>query len=548
MATATRTTPRKTTAKKAASTKLASLPEQAHADGPVLQVLAHDQIEANLDNVRRPVEVNDKLRELADSIDAQGLVEPLVVHAHPDTPGKFVLIAGHRRHAAAALLNPIPPMPALIRAPFETRAALLAAMLTENGHREDLSAIEEANAFEQMAAEGLSDADIGLMVAAPTRRVKDRRKLLALAPTEQELLHEGQLTLEAAAAFIEFADDPSTQEDLRRHVAGHDGYRDLKWIVSRGKTRRENASKQAAVRKELQAAGRTVVDESPGWNYRLSALRGEGAPRTPDEHDKTSCKHLVAALYGDGQTDWYCMDPTEHGSPMVGQTDAVEEVDEIERNKRLEAQRVAREELEEMHRTAEIARRAYLRSFVVGQVRLEPAMTQAVAGFVAVALSEESPDTDIIAELMGVELPDGMDWQEYEAGLEKLRTVLKALPGHQALLTTAAGLGEAWLTVSSWSYPDRYETIKPWLDLLGGPLGYEWSDWEAARIDEIDRHLAQPERECLQCRSADGGPAGWSQMGDGHICSDCETDLYEAEQKQLDPARPVEDVPVGSVL
>ena len=131
----------------------------------------------------------DRLAELAQSIKANGIIQPLIVIRKGE---RYQLIAGERRWRAAKLAH-APTVPILIRE-FEP-AHLLEITLIENIQREDLTAIETAAAFSRMATElNLSADEIGLRTGKDRSTVVNFIRLLQLPQDLRDLIAEGKLT------------------------------------------------------------------------------------------------------------------------------------------------------------------------------------------------------------------------------------------------------------------------------------------------------------------------------------------------------------------
>lgn len=146
----------------------------------------------------RSVFDEDKLSELADSIRAQGVVQPIVVR--PVGKGEYELIAGERRWRAAQLAG-IDVIPAVIRdVPDE---ATVAMALIENIQREDLNPVEEARAYHRLSEdEGLTQAEIAQMVEKSRSHVANLQRLLALPEGVLALVEGGELSMGHARALI----------------------------------------------------------------------------------------------------------------------------------------------------------------------------------------------------------------------------------------------------------------------------------------------------------------------------------------------------------
>jgi ParB family transcriptional regulator, chromosome partitioning protein len=152
---------------------------------------------------------DDSLEELAASIRAQGVVQPLIVT--PDGEGKYLLVAGERRWRAAQKAG-LASVPVVVRAPAGDRE-LLELALVENLQRADLNPLEEAEAYRVLHDEyGLSHEDIALRVGKTRAAVANAVRLLRLPTSLQDLLRAGKLSAGQARPLL--ALDPKSQELL----------------------------------------------------------------------------------------------------------------------------------------------------------------------------------------------------------------------------------------------------------------------------------------------------------------------------------------------
>jgi ParB family chromosome partitioning protein len=556
MATATTkktTAPRKTAAKKAAAkwAPTAATPELR------FELVPHDLIDLNLDNVRHEIVQDDALLALGENIRTQGLSLPLLLHPHPDEPGRYVLIDGHRRHVSVGLQANPPAMPSLIRPPYNSRAELIAAMLGTYLHNQDLSPVEEAEAYEAMALDGLDDDAIAEMTSVGPRRVKERRRLLGLRPEHQAQLHTGQLTLDTAAALIEFADDAAALVEIERALRDGGAPQVIKNAIASSRARRERevlAKKTAAALKKAKIKVLAQAPDHGGsfWRnpYRLG--QAEGLPVSREQHEATDCKSLAAVIGWASDMDsieWYCLDPTAHGRPMPGQTDAIDEAAVEEARREREAEQAALDEQAEACDAARIQRRDHLTSLISGSFQFTDEMAEALTKHtVMISMGtylEVTPDN--LATWLGLseEVVESLDDTLEEGQESPIREEIERIPAHRALLALMAADGEDGVkTVHDWQPRRIHGARRAWLNLLGGPLGYEWTEWEAARLAVADAFAAANQRKleacrvcgCTEAEACDGG-CSWTEPG---LCSEC-TD---------EPAtvRPVETVPTGGVL
>lgn len=157
-----------------------------------------DRIEPNPQQPRGEMD-DESLQELADSIREHGILQPLVVSA-VDRSGRYVLIAGERRWRAARLAG-LQTIPVIVRAATEQQRLELA--LIENVQRADLSPLETAEAYRQLADEfGLSHDEIAARVGKSRVAVSNTLRLLKLAPAVRQALAEERITEGHARALL----------------------------------------------------------------------------------------------------------------------------------------------------------------------------------------------------------------------------------------------------------------------------------------------------------------------------------------------------------
>ncbi|QBQ53790.1 ParB/RepB/Spo0J family partition protein [Nitrosococcus wardiae] len=153
------------------------------------------------------------LEELADSIRAQGIVQPIVVR--PGGSGTFELIAGERRWRAAQMVG-LDEIPAVVRdVPDQTAVAMA---LIENIQREDLNPIEEANALQRLINEfGITHQEASQAVGRSRAAVSNLLRLLTLEKEVKQLVEKGNLEMGHARALLALSDE--AQRKAARTVA-----------------------------------------------------------------------------------------------------------------------------------------------------------------------------------------------------------------------------------------------------------------------------------------------------------------------------------------
>ena len=138
------------------------------------------------------------LEELAASIAARGVIQPVIVR--PKSNGKYELVAGERRWRAAQKAR-LHEMPALVRELSDREVMALA--LIENLQREDLNPVEEARAYQRLADdEGMTQAEIARMVEKSRSHVANIQRLLGLPEAVLDLVEAGKLSMGHARALV----------------------------------------------------------------------------------------------------------------------------------------------------------------------------------------------------------------------------------------------------------------------------------------------------------------------------------------------------------
>ncbi len=155
----------------------------------------------------------ERLAELASSIREHGVVQPLVVVPRGE---KFEIVAGERRYRAAQLAG-LTRVPVVVRMKPSDRE-LLELALVENLQREDLNAMEEAEAFGRLKEEfSLTQEQIASRVGKERATVANSLRLLHLPSSVKDLVREGSLSGGHARALAGLA-TPDEQQGLAQEV------------------------------------------------------------------------------------------------------------------------------------------------------------------------------------------------------------------------------------------------------------------------------------------------------------------------------------------
>jgi ParB family transcriptional regulator, chromosome partitioning protein len=198
--------------------------------GASLAEVGIDQIQPGQYQPRRNIR-DEGLQELAASIKAQGVMQPIVLRRRPG--GGYEIIAGERRWRAARLAG-LSQIPAVVKDVSDERAVAMA--LIENIQREDLNPLEEALALQRLQEEfHLTQQQVADAVGKSRVAVTNLLRLINLSPPVRAMLAEGELEMGHARALLSLA--PLDQEEAARLV------------VARGLSVRQT---EALVRKRLQ--------------------------------------------------------------------------------------------------------------------------------------------------------------------------------------------------------------------------------------------------------------------------------------------------------
>lgn len=213
-------------------------------DGPVardggLAMLSVASIEPHPEQPRRHFD-EAALEELAQSIAARGVIQPVVVR--PLGGNRFQLVAGERRWRAAQKAQ-VHEIPAIVRKLDEREVAALA--LIENLQRQDLNPVEEARAYQRLAdSEGLTQQEIAKFVDKSRSHVANMLRLLGLPDEVLDMVVRDELSMGHARALIN-APDPAA---LAREVVGKGmSVRDAERLARK-------ASKPEGTRRQARAA------------------------------------------------------------------------------------------------------------------------------------------------------------------------------------------------------------------------------------------------------------------------------------------------------
>lgn len=238
----------------------ALIPSSATQSSEAVRQIPIDAIRANRSQPRTRFD-EQALEELAASIRAHGLIQPIIVSEDPEVG--YELIAGERRWRAARQAG-LAQVPALVK--NATPQQLLELALVENVQRADLNALEEGLAYQSLKDDfGLTDEMIAQRVGKSRVAIVNTRRLIKLTAAAQQALLDGALSAGHGRALLRF-DDPVEQEAALELI----GRRDLS-------VREAERLAELAQHQQLSASTRTAL-----LNGTLSLAHAQALLRVED--------------------------------------------------------------------------------------------------------------------------------------------------------------------------------------------------------------------------------------------------------------------------
>ena len=258
------------------------------------------------------------LTELAASIAAQGLFEPLVVvtvaayareggqRGYPGPAFTHVIVMGHRRAAAAAVAGR-DAVPVIVRDDL-AGAPAIAAMIAENRHRADLDPLAEARAMSALIERhGWRQRRVAAEIGCSQAHVSKRMSLLQLPDRARDALAVGKVSVETAlelqkltGAGVDVAQEAITEAVRELEQGQHPNY-----ALSRARDQVKRAVAAEETRKDLAARGIEIITEQRRAKMSWPMVHGDTTA-----HTEGGC--LAAQISWSGSPEYVCMNPASH--------------------------------------------------------------------------------------------------------------------------------------------------------------------------------------------------------------------------------------------
>jgi ParB family transcriptional regulator, chromosome partitioning protein len=217
----------------------------------------------------------EAIQELADSIKANGVVQPVVVRPS-ETEGRYILVLGERRCRASKLAGKS-SVPAIVRKVSDQQAAEMT--IVENLQRQDLNCMEQAAAFGKLSHKfGLTQEQIGNRVGLSRESVANYMRLLKLPGTVMMYLQNGELGFSEARVLLQFEDNEQISRLADEAVRKHMSVEQIEDLCIKEYVREEDRQKPGRARwvdPNVRAAQREL-EQTLGVRVRIRDRRGKG--------------------------------------------------------------------------------------------------------------------------------------------------------------------------------------------------------------------------------------------------------------------------------
>lgn len=233
------------------------------------------------------------LQELADSIRANGILQPVIVKK---VAGGYLLVTGERRVRAARLAG-FSTVPAIVRDYNNQHLAELA--LLENIQREDLSIVEEAEAYKNaIESLNLTHLELAQKIGKSRSYVSNALGILALPENILELIHQGHLSMGHARALSKLKDGERIRKIAELIVTNKLTVRDIEQLAKTEK--KKNAIKRVEVSKEFTATLFRAKQKLNQTLHLAKPVKSFGTKLVID-FDNEAELEMFLAKWGDGQ-------------------------------------------------------------------------------------------------------------------------------------------------------------------------------------------------------------------------------------------------------
>ena len=450
--------------------------------GPTISIAVENLVD-NPDNPRTDLGAPDKLAELANSLKAHGNTNPchVVQIRDGENAGKFMLLDGHRRRAAAPLGN-VETLRCTIRMDLDTREKQIAFMLDANVHGENFTPADEVRGVQLLLdCEGMTLKRAAKAMPGKSEKwVRERAKLAQLSDEAKAKFENRKLDIYQALELLPFAGDEEAEARLIQVAHKPNDFKVQLAAEKELKAWRDNLPRLTA---ELQGAGIEIVERPEGIHYMwkdFELVYGASEQTVAEAVEKGHC----AILHPDTPAVTWVRkkEPTKPWTPPEKTPEEI-------------AAEVRRSEIIRGLELAAPVREKHLR-----EVLKKPA-PDVVRG-AALALAK-SLDLGTAAYWMGMDGNEDLEDQDVLDALEKLTADQLLVLTHIVGKSKEYYLGD----ILSWDNSQRvgYYGTTGWRSALETIYGYEWTE---AEVKAVEYHReAQEAREAAAARAIEAAAA-----------------------------------------
>lgn len=219
---------------------------------------------------------DESIEELATTLKEQGLLQPIILRKPADGPeGEYEIIAGERRFRASKLAKK-KTIPAIIR-DFD-EAQMMEVAVLENLQREDLTPLEEAQAYEMLQKNlGLTQAEVSKRLGKSRPYIANYLRLLTLPQKTKRLLQRGELSMGQARTLLGLKDKDSIDDLARKVVKNGITVRQLESLVAKLNEKEKKPKKKAIKKSAFIRASESQLTDKFGTSVNITeGKKGNG--------------------------------------------------------------------------------------------------------------------------------------------------------------------------------------------------------------------------------------------------------------------------------
>ena len=230
-----------------------------------------DEIRPNPYQPRKTFD-NKSLKELSESIKENGVFQPIIIRK---SVNGYEIIAGERRFRASKLAKK-KTIPAIIR-DFD-EAQMMEVAVLENLQREDLTPLEEAQAYEMLQKNlGLTQAEVSKRLGKSRPYIANYLRLLTLPQKTKRLLQRGELSMGQARTLLGLKDKDSIDDLARKVVKNGITVRQLESLVAKLNEKEKKPKKKAIKKSAFISASESQLTDKFGTSVNITgSKKGNG--------------------------------------------------------------------------------------------------------------------------------------------------------------------------------------------------------------------------------------------------------------------------------